>query len=494
MTSKPEFLLLSAQSESPYSTSYIDPSTGHALWSHKGNELRGSAVKFAEPVGRKGDVMLVGSASQNLLAIVSAAKFQPISCFVNSPVDSCAVDSTGTFVYLALQHKIFTFNIKTGEMIKVSSNSMAQFNRIVLSPDGKLMAVPSIEDGAVFIFKTIDLIVRGVLSEDTTPYKTLRYHRLPVTDLCFGPLDSSRLLTVSSDHSMVLWSIREEIPVIKMNVDEKLTSGFLNATELRIFLGSESGKLISISTEAARFNIAENDFLRAQGTDEEDNSLQIVDKHPSPILRIALNTDECKGASGDADGVVYIWDSYNLQTMFKIQKAGPITTLRFVPGFRSVTETDYVVDTTSVKPLHRELSRAESARITLHFGDDERWNKQVQALDDWMNSKEKAETSSSPEKKVLRPPTKRKSTESFVPLRTLSKSARRRLTKKRRQNPEEPDIIEVEEEATASEKAHSLAEFTALQAEMEKILKENEKLKSENKKLFEFAKKQLDGE
>ncbi|CAD5225853.1 unnamed protein product [Bursaphelenchus okinawaensis] len=493
MANKPEFLLISSQSESPYTTSYVDPATGHAIWSHKGNELRGSATKFAEPVGRKGDVLLVGSATQNLVSMVSAAKFQPINCFVRSPVTSCAIDSTGTFVYLSLQNKIFSYNVKTGELLKVSANSMLRFNRIVLCPNDKYMAVPAEDDGVVFVFQTRDLVLRSVLAEEVSPYKTLRYHRQPVTDLSFGPLDSTRLLTVSADHSLVLWSIKEETPVIKMNVDEKLGACCLNSTELKLFFGTEGGKLISMSTEAARYQLAENDFLRAQKTDEEDDSLQIVSKHSAPIVKIALNLDESKGASGDETGTIYIWDSFNLQTMFKVQKSGIITTLKFTPAFKSVTDVEYYVDPQQVKPLNRDMSAKLNSTLTFRLNEDGQWNQRVEDLSDWLKSNDIPSTSStlSTAQKQDQNRSKNPQQSTTAPLKTLSKSARRKLAKQKRQAiEEEPEIMEVdvEKETVSSE------EVAQMKAELEKLKELNSTLQRENKKLFDFAKKQLNGE
>lgn len=89
----------------------MDPGTGAAIWSHKGNELRGSAPAFVEPVGHRGDFLLVGSKTQNLLVVLSPARFQPINCYVQTPVESCCVDYEGAFGYFASQNRITSFNV-----------------------------------------------------------------------------------------------------------------------------------------------------------------------------------------------------------------------------------------------------------------------------------------------------------------------------------------------------------------------------------------------
>lgn len=93
-------------------------------------------------------------------------------------------------------------------------------------------------------------MTRSALNEHVEPYRTLRGHTSAVEDLFFALFDSTRLLTVA-EHQAILWSIPGETQLVKLSVDEKLSSCVLNATEMAMFFGTETGKLIMIGTEKA---------------------------------------------------------------------------------------------------------------------------------------------------------------------------------------------------------------------------------------------------
>lgn len=128
-----------------------------------------------------------------------------------------------------------------------------------------------------------------------------------------------------------------------------------------------------------KFQISESDFLMASKSTEESESLQIVEKHTSKVLRIALNLDESRGASGDESGLIYIWDSLNLLTLFKIQKSGPITTLKFVPPFKSVIDSEHQVDQSKIKGLNREMAPTLNSTVQFVVGRDQtKWGDKLE--------------------------------------------------------------------------------------------------------------------
>jgi hypothetical protein len=101
---------VSSKSASPYSTSAVDPSNGHALWSYKGNELNGVGAGIVEPVGVSGDYFAVMPIGRPFIHFVTIKKSAVTTSLPGKP-DSIRINKTGRFAFVLANSKVYCYDV-----------------------------------------------------------------------------------------------------------------------------------------------------------------------------------------------------------------------------------------------------------------------------------------------------------------------------------------------------------------------------------------------
>jgi hypothetical protein len=99
------------KSTSSYSTSVVNPFSGHALWSYKGNELRGAAANSVESVGIQGDFIAVSTSGQPFLHFITPTRKTTITTTLPGKPDSVRITKTGRFAFVLVNSKVYCYDV-----------------------------------------------------------------------------------------------------------------------------------------------------------------------------------------------------------------------------------------------------------------------------------------------------------------------------------------------------------------------------------------------
>ncbi|KAI6197276.1 hypothetical protein M3Y94_01204900 [Aphelenchoides besseyi] len=178
--------------------------------------------------------------------------------------DSAFCTSNGVFLFIANGGKLYIYNTKTCELLKIVMNQRFDFKNVHLCPNDFYVAVRT-ENGEVFVFTMSQLLDHeGIGETEITPHRSFSSHRQAVSNLCFSQFDSKYLMSVGLDHQMIEYAKRSDV------------------------------------------------LRNGAATNTVDYSVH--DKHSgSSIVSMAVNFDGSRLATADPNGLVVIWDTSNGQ-------------------------------------------------------------------------------------------------------------------------------------------------------------------------------------
>uniref|UniRef100_A0A914X001 Uncharacterized protein n=1 Tax=Plectus sambesii TaxID=2011161 RepID=A0A914X001_9BILA len=199
-----EQVLITCQSADPFSTLVVSPQTGAAVWSYKGSELQGAITNLAAPVGVNGDYLAVTTKDKPMLHIVAVHIRDRThqKSVLPGIARALAVHPSGTVVCCAIDEKIYTWMLTTGQLLTIISAHYQPVSHLQFVSDGSAL-VSAGDDGIVQIWLLTDLMTphdAGLMKPE--PLRKWSPHSVPVTGLFVtsGGVNC-RILSCSSDQT-----------------------------------------------------------------------------------------------------------------------------------------------------------------------------------------------------------------------------------------------------------------------------------------------------
>lgn len=257
--------------------------------------------------------------------------------------------------------------------------------------------------------------------------------------------------------------------------------------------------------------------LLIQTGDEHNSKFRVLNGHSEEITRLTINTDGTLLASGDAAGKYCIWEISSHQCLKVSTMRFSISTLRFIPFWKSITGAEHVVKFRPVWDLRREPTKFEKLAIEVSEdfnADQKHWSNVIEETIDQMLVESGSQSSSQIQWEMEKAERKEaakqaKTAENGNAVITLGDdeddapemgSKRRKKNKKNRKSNVslnqsqlkvelEPEEIVVDdgEEATAV----SNRQLAEMKKSLQEVQAENEKLKEINRQMYEFVAKEI---
>uniref|UniRef100_A0A0K0E3L2 WD_REPEATS_REGION domain-containing protein n=1 Tax=Strongyloides stercoralis TaxID=6248 RepID=A0A0K0E3L2_STRER len=352
--SSEELLLISCTSSDPFSTLIIDISSGSAVWGLKGHEFRsGNGCQDIFPLGIEGDYMICTENEGKWLHIISTNsknRFHQVS-HLNEPLENMIINSEGSIVFASSGCKLYVWQIFNGSLLAMFDDHYQKITRIKLSSDNSLLFTSS-ADGNVHVYNVTDLY-NYYKSSNTKPTPLFEYrpHSLSITDMTITKGGNPRIITCSEDHSLAIYSMSQQKIILKITADKPLKSCDIDGAESRLFIGNDIGNIAIIDL----YNIGDSSE-KLIVTSGDKVTIPILEGHDCSITSIAVNTDGSILATGDINGGYRIWDIASRQTIKTSTMKSGIRILKFVPNWKSLHSSDYVLPKRKFSYFQRVLS------------------------------------------------------------------------------------------------------------------------------------------
>lgn len=238
----------------------------------------------------------------------------------------CAMGASADGRWLAAGNEnggLFLWEVETGRLYaQLVDAHLSKIYRATFSKDAAALATVS-EDGFCKVW-TVESLILGVSS--ATPLYAFSDHSKSVIDVHFGWGSSfrfSRLLTASSDGSCILYDLADGALLAKFNFPSPLTGCLMNATETLILASAANGNVYLVDIGSDSASITQEASIKVGGKRNE----QILSSHTgSHITRMTFTADEAFLVTGDASGVLTVW---NVSGRMSVRQ---ITTTSLVPG------------------------------------------------------------------------------------------------------------------------------------------------------------------
>lgn len=259
------------------------------------------------------------------LHIHSLQKERPVSRWYGHE-NICAMGASPDGRWLAAGNEkggLFLWELESGRLYThLVDAHLSKIHRVCFSRDGAALATVS-EDGFCKVW-TVESLILGVSS--ASALYSFSDHSKGVIDAHFGwgrSFRSSRLLTASTDGTCILYDLADGARLGKFNFPAPLTGCLMNATETLILASAVNGNiyLVDIGSDAAE--IFHNASIKVGG---QRNEQVLPGNSNSPITRMAFTADEAFLVTGDASGIVTVWNISGRMTVRQIN-TGPL-----VPG------------------------------------------------------------------------------------------------------------------------------------------------------------------
>ncbi|KAH7698666.1 PRO-1 protein, partial [Aphelenchoides avenae] len=229
-----EYLLASWESTDPFSVQLIDPVTGSSAWSYKGSELQ----------GRDGEYLLMSVVDKPMVHSVPVrhANRNHQKSITTGPVRCLVTHPDGSVIFASIGTQLYTW-MASGELLSITEGHYQDITSIRLSPNSSFLVTAS-ADGNVAVYLITDLVTPESLTVKRTPLWRYTGHSLAVRDMHVTAGHDPQVLTVSTDHTAVLFSLSTSQTKLKISADRPLTACAMDAAETKIVLGTDSGKIL----------------------------------------------------------------------------------------------------------------------------------------------------------------------------------------------------------------------------------------------------------
>uniref|UniRef100_A0A915EI17 Uncharacterized protein n=1 Tax=Ditylenchus dipsaci TaxID=166011 RepID=A0A915EI17_9BILA len=327
-----EVLMVGCCSADPFSTILVDPRTGAAYWSFRGTELQGGISGAVEPLGRNPHHMMVSIADKPIVYAISL-KSKMGSSAVRSilPVTLKHLVShpSGSFIFGSAENRIYCWMVGTSELVSIVEDNFQAITALKISNCGSYL-VSGTADGTMKAYLTTGIVNQKDHNvERVKAFTSWSAHSLSVQDIYITLGRNVRVLSVSLDQTVLLYSISSKQVLLKVSADCQLTSACMDAAETKIFLGSSSGKLcvVDIFSQCHKKEAIVN--LHSANT-SGSTGVDLFEHHSAEVCKLSVNIDGTRLASADKCGHYCIWDVSNGQLLVSAKMKGPVTALRFV--------------------------------------------------------------------------------------------------------------------------------------------------------------------
>ncbi|CAJ0608381.1 unnamed protein product [Cylicocyclus nassatus] len=373
-----ERLLVGCSGSDPFSVIIVDPRTGVASWSYKGSELQGAAVGFVEPLGVSGDHLVLSIKDRPLihaLAVHPRDRYHQKSV-VAGVVAALCINRDGSLLFAAVGTQLYVWLLSSGELLTVIDAHYQAMTRIALSADESVLFTAS-TDGAINCFLVSDIISQD-RDRTVEPLRNWRAHTLAVKGLSVSCGSNPRVASCGLDHLALIHSVSLNDVLLKVSADRPLTACALDAAESRLFLGSDTGNIAQINLYA----LDDRREILIQVADEKNERVPVFNGHCDEITSLCVNADGSLLASGDSAGKYCIWEISSRQCLKVSTMRGPISSLRFVADWPSITASEHI----SMHPvfdLQRNTSRGEKIMVKPSEGknrNNDFWHGEVDRL------------------------------------------------------------------------------------------------------------------
>ncbi|KAE9553545.1 hypothetical protein FO519_003238 [Halicephalobus sp. NKZ332] len=348
------FILIAAESGNPYSTRIINPLTKTAFWQFKGAEYQNGVPDVIEPVGENPDFFVASIKGQPLLHMIGFWNKQRfhLKSVVPDHVTAICTDPDGCYIFGAIGSKIYVWNVSTRELISIVEAQFLPITCMKASYDGNYV-VTGAEDGSVAVHRLTDLVAwRSKISPKVEAALQYTHHTGAVTDLYLTSSNQPRILSVSNDHTAVIYSVTGKCLLIRIAEDYPICSCSMDPAESKIFLGLETGDITVVSLSKKQLKKEEQHPIE----DSVGPIVKFAKKHSSKITKLALNFDGSVLVSCDAGGTYHVWDVQSGSNISTDSLHGQIVTTKFIQPFPSAFNPEYVPPVMNNQPFHKQLS------------------------------------------------------------------------------------------------------------------------------------------
>jgi len=366
------FILISAESGNPFSTRIINPLTKTAFWQFKGAEYQNGIPDVIEPVGECPDFFVASIKGQPLLHMIGFWNKQRfhLKSVVPDHVTAICTDPDGCYIFGAIGSKIYVWNVATRELISIVEAQFLPITCMKASHDGSFV-VTGAEDGSIAVHRLTDLVAwRSKVSPKVEAAVQYTHHTSAVTDLCLTSSNQPRVLSVSNDHTAVVYSITGKCLLIRIAEDYPISSCSMDPAESKIFLGLETGDITVVSLSKKQLKREEQHPIE----DSVGPIVKFAKKHSSKITKLAVNFDGSVLVSCDFGGTYHVWDIHSGSNIATDTFHGPIITTKFIQPFPSVFNPEYTPPTANNQPFHKQITETSCSIPVLTLKSEEMKN------------------------------------------------------------------------------------------------------------------------
>ncbi|KAH3763577.1 protein ROOT INITIATION DEFECTIVE 3 [Pelomyxa schiedti] len=199
--------------------------------------------------------------------------------------------------------------IGSGRLVRFWEGHFKRVSSLAITKDDGFL-VSAGEDAFIHVWDIASVMNEAHVSRpsDIKPFRTWSEHSLPVTQVVCGFAGvSSRVVSVSLDHTMKIWDIPSGVLVYSVLFPSGLTCVALDPLDRYAVVGSRDSNLY-------RIDLIE-DLATNQQQQQQQTSLQNKNKlsggHTLPVTCVCITNNGQTIVSGGLDGTVVCWDPFS---------------------------------------------------------------------------------------------------------------------------------------------------------------------------------------
>lgn len=296
---------------------------------------------------------------------------------------SLAVSPDSNYCVVALQEKIYIWQLSSGNLMNVISKHYQNITTIKFTNDGSFFITCG-EDNLIVVWNLVSCLQPRDPLADTdicdTPLHTLTSHSMAIQDLHVGISGiRSSFVTCSLDQTCKMFDLCTGKLICTFVFDVGCTAVCIDSMERKLFVGSLDGNICFINCHERSIN---------QEIHVSSHKNNVLKAHEKCVTQLSVNMDGTKLLSGSLDFVVKLWMISNRLCLRTFSYKGEISNAYikffpysfeknnvslkpsvgnfkravFVPGnFTNSLNTDSLEEDTSIPVILRDIDDDENA-------------------------------------------------------------------------------------------------------------------------------------